>query len=315
MQNGAELKRKILGAISSRGNMSVNDLAKHLRARPHVVRYQLDQLLLSGAISRSVLIDQRNLGYLICSIHFDLPTKAADAALKFLNEQREVCWLSQNTGEREFEMSVIVPDSTGLLNLITSLGESAGINLKNHSVTFEEDLYHWGLRFLSKGEHPTTPVVFRKRPIFSPDRLDLQLLRACKGSEHVEMAQLAKKYKVPPSTIKYRLQRLEAAGVISEERYFLIRAVDDIARAQLEVTLTARTKENEKRLVAFCHEDPHVFVLLAGVGHWDYKIVLYGNSLSEIYSAEERFRRNFASILGSTSLYIRRKMIKNTSGL
>jgi DNA-binding Lrp family transcriptional regulator len=315
MSNGAELKRKILGAISIHGNMSVAELAKYLRARPHVVRYNLDQLLQSGAINRSVLIDQRNLGLSICSIHFDIPTKAIAATLKFLCARREVCWLCQNTGEREFEMSVIVRDSTELLNLITSLGETVGINLKNHSITFEQDLYHWGLRFLSEGDHTTKPFVFRKHPPFEPDNLDLQILRACKGSEHLELSELAKKQKVPPSTIKYRMQRLQAAGVISEERYFLIKAVDEIARAQLEVTLTARTNENEERIVSFCNAEPHVFVLLAGVGHWDYKIVMYGNSLSEIYSAEERFRRTFASILSSTSLYIRRKMFKNTSGL
>jgi predicted ArsR family transcriptional regulator len=61
--DGNELQKKIVGILTTQGNVTVSQLAKRLRVRPHSVRYQLDKLVESKSLEKSILVNQRALGY------------------------------------------------------------------------------------------------------------------------------------------------------------------------------------------------------------------------------------------------------------
>ena len=306
MSTVVEIQKEIIAAISVQGGLSVEDLARDLKLRHHTVRYQLQKLLDKKALKRGSLLDHRALGLQLCTILFDIPVKEQASVLTYLQGRRDVCWLSQHHGAREFELELVMKDGSSLVNLGKELSVATGVSLANPLFAFQEDFYHWGLRFLSKRRAEDPPVVFKRRDIFEADALDIKLVKASRNTTGSSYRALAQRLGVPLSTINHRFARLIKAGVISEDRFFVVQSGPDIQQAQLLPSFSSRSPELEKKLLGFCQDVPNVTALVSCAGNWDYRIVVYGANSQQIFSVHDAFKKKFATLLVDCPLYMRR---------
>lgn len=157
MKNATEIQLQILGILTAEGSRTINDLAKKLAMKPHVVRYQLDQLLERRRIERAVMLNQRALGQYVFNVLFDLPRASIKRTLDFLERRTEVSWLAQNMGLRKFEVTFFAKDMVEGANLVHSMGEAVGVHFRDPIFALEVETRHWGLRFLT-GREATKPV-------------------------------------------------------------------------------------------------------------------------------------------------------------
>lgn len=116
--DGNEIQKRITGILTTQSNVTVSQLAKRLRVRPHSIRYQLDKLVESKSLEKAILINQRALGYQVFKLFFDLPHARSKKAVEFLKVRKEVSWLTRNIGPLRYEMTVVVRDFTSLSNLL-----------------------------------------------------------------------------------------------------------------------------------------------------------------------------------------------------
>jgi DNA-binding Lrp family transcriptional regulator len=315
MTSSQDLQRLILGALSIRGDMSVTDLAKVLRRKSHAIRYHLTQLLEAGNLKQSILVDQRALGFQICTMSFNLPVERHEVAIQFLKDHPRVAWLFQNHGPREFELSINVKNAGELVTFSKQFGDAVGTHPREQVFAFEEDMTAWGYRYSLSDYMRVQPLHFRTPKIFEADALDLKLIRAYRSAQDVRFSSLARMVATPQSTVKFRLQKLEKAKVISEPRYLLIAETGRVMQAQIVLRLSVRSDTVEERLATICQNIPHVTSLTSCFGAWDYKVVVHAESHGSLLEAHDRLKREISSDLKSSDFYLRRRWLKSSAGV
>jgi DNA-binding Lrp family transcriptional regulator len=315
MTSSQELQRLILGALSIRGDMCVTDLAKVLRRKSHAIRYHLTRLLEAGQLKQSVLIDQRALGFQICTMLFNLPVERQEAAVQFLKDHHRVAWIFQNHGPREFEVSINVKNAGELVTFAKAFGKAIGTYPREQVITFEEDMIGWGYRYSLADYKQVQPLHFRAPKVFEADALDLKLIRAYRSGQDVRFASLARLVGAPQSTIKFRLQKLEKAKVISEPRYLLIAETGRVMQAQILLRMSVRNDSVEERLRSICQNTQHVTSLTSCFGGWDYKVVVHGESLQSLLEAHDTLKQQLSSDVISSEFYMRRRWLKASTGV
>ena len=314
MKTRDDLQKRILGEMSARGDVTVDALAKKLRIRPHIVRYNLARLLERDLLQRTVFIDQRMLGFQTLCFLFDLPPESKKDAIEFLRNRPESIWFAHNSGANEFELSLCVRSTAQAMDLLTSLTEKTGAYICNQVTACEEDMIWWGVRAFADNPRLKKPIVFSGRERFDDDDLDRLILRAYRTSHKTTMRDIAQSVGVSQSTVQYRLRKLQTAGVISEEICFPLHTVPDMAQIQLYLTVRGRTRKLHERLIEFCQESQFVTALLSYVGDWHYKLVLCGESLDVLVRFEDRIKEAFAANLSSCRMCVRRELVGTNAG-
>jgi DNA-binding Lrp family transcriptional regulator len=313
--DGNEIQLKITGILTTQSNVTVSLLAKRLRVRPHSIRYQLDKLVESKSLEKAILINQRTLGFQVFNLFFNLPVTRAKKATEFLKSRKEVAWFTRNIGPRRYEMTVVVRDFTTLSKMFRDMGDVAGTLPRDVIIAVEGEVIHWGLRFLTES-YSKTPIAHFTTPeeTVTIDSLDREIITHFMSQGTMRDALTVPKLKVSPSTIKYRLDKLRVSGVISEEAYF-IRPTMKMIQAQLMIHLRSRASEIENEIASICANNPHVECLIAGVGNWDYKLLIDAESLPALLEVEEQLVQTLGRSILKHCLYIRDKVFCARAGL
>ena len=316
MANTLDLKKRILGIISRHGRATVPEIAKRLGTRPHVIRYRLQELIASGSLTQSILIDPRPLGYSIYNFYFDVAAKYVSAVLAFLQQQQEVAWLMENSGPRRFEATFVIKDYWELNRIFDNLGTVTDFHIERPLLPMPGNVYHWGMRFLdnSRDEAPQM-VLDRPHNRYEADDLDLSILHALRESGDGSFSSVARRLRVPNGTVSYRYERLRRAGVVTDPAYFLVRDVPDLIHAQILVLLKSRAPRNCERLMAFCKENVNVEELIGCVGQWDYKLTVYSDSVDGLLKVEDLLRHELGGAVAEFSTFIRRRILKSSLGM
>jgi DNA-binding Lrp family transcriptional regulator len=212
-------------------------------------------------------------------------------------------------------MTVVVRDFTTLSKMFRDMGDATGTLPRDAIVAVEGEVIHWGLRFLTES-YSTTPIAHFTTPeeTVTIDSLDRQIMAHFMSQETTRGPLTIPKLKVSASTLKYRLDKLRVSGVISEEAYF-IRPTMKMIQAQLMLTLRSRGSAIENDIASLCAHNPHVECLIAGVGNWDYKLVIDAESLPALLEVEEELVQTLGKSILKHSLYIRDKIFCARAGL
>lgn len=314
MKNANDIQLQILGILTTGGSRTITDLAKQLGLKPHVVRYQLDQLLVRRRIERAVMLNQRALGHHVFNVLFDLPRVSIKRTLEFLEKRTEVSWLAQNMGLRKFEVTYFAKDMVEGSKLVHSMGESVGVHFRDPIFAFEVETRHWGLRFLAGREviKPVAHFVAAKESR-QPDAVDLKILHLLRHEGDVSVLRIAKGAGISESTAKYRVERLRDWGAISDEMYFL-RSDHDFVQAQLVLNLKSRSQEYEQAVINVCSHNFYVEELITGFGCWDYKVVLRADTVTRLLEVEESILAALGKNVSRASMLVRNRVIAGREG-
>ena len=315
MGNAEDIQKQILGEISIRGNIPAEALAKRIRVRPHVVRYHLHRLLRSGSLRRTVLIDQRNLGYQSSTILFNLTTQYQSNAIKFFQSRRCISWLAHNNGIREFEMSLVTTSPADAIALTTDLANKTGATVLDPLVAYEEDIYEWGLRVFSAQPELVKPLAFKRQGHFEADDLDTRIIRAYRECDDSDLNSLARQVGAARSTLIYRLERLRNAGVISDDLYVVMDSFNPTPKGCVFVQIGPLSKSIHERFLAFCQNKRHVSSLVACTGNWDYRLIVYGRDMQDLFDFEDSLKATFQSEIRGYHMVLRRRFLKLSAGV
>ena len=314
MAGGNEIKRRIFGALSAAGDLTVTQLSGMLRLKEHVVRYQLNHLLRSGTIHRTVLVDQRALGMMVCTIFFDIPAPALDTVVDFIRKRREVWWFAMFNGPLKLEVSLVAPDAGFVEKFFFELGEETGVNLQNRRVALGEDRYEWGMRFLSEEYHNRNPHILKRGTLYQWDDIDIKILRGLFSDLYMTSNGLARSVGVAASSLAYRLAQLRKARVISDDIYEVLRD-SEYCNAVLLVSMKVRSRQSHTKVLEFCQTQPHVKGLSVDVGAWDYRVSLYGDRAEDLLKVADQLSAKLSRFVESVSVFLRREILKSAAGV
>jgi|GEM_PF-3832073 len=311
----SDIQREILGTLSVSGSITLEQLSSRLKLKPHNVRYQLNLLFEARRVSRGFLINQRALGFQVFNVFFDLPRAKSASFVEFARTRTEVAWLCQNIGPRRFEVTMVQRDYGDLCAFLRALGDNVGTSLRDPVFSVEGEIRHWGLRFLARNASAEPVVLFSTPRQFEEfDELDRRVLSLLMSGESCSTPHLGAVMRVAPSTVKYRIERLRRAGVLSHELFFAD-SNRDLLQAQLVINLKARSTENEARILGICCSNLHVEGLISGIGAWDFKIIFQAESMRGLIDVQDKLLNQIGGIVDRSETYIRDRVMKIAPGI
>ena len=131
------LDKQIIDLLTDDGRMGCADIARRIgNTNERVVRYRLDRLIKSGAITVSAVVDAHAIGYpVIADVFLEVePGRSLELARK-IAEYENVTYVACSIGERDISIQIVAKDNHSLYEFVSqTIGSLPGIRRTNTSI-------------------------------------------------------------------------------------------------------------------------------------------------------------------------------------
>lgn len=262
----SETQRRILQAVIMRANVPEAEIARMLKMQQHTVRRAIKFFLESGIfVRRCVFVDPHALNLSNYLIRLSLPLSARkhyDSFVKTLVDAEETVGLVEFGGDRHLELRVYTSDATHLQLFF----EKLAVQVK-HPFHVEDCFLILDQEYSGTFDHlitapRATPLRFRPRingeEVALLDETDHETLSALANEHYLTWQDLARKLKVPGTTLRYRVERLEKLGVIKGHYYVVDVKVFNSQAFSVYLASKVLTEKEKEAVRAFCRKHPKV---------------------------------------------------------
>lgn len=308
-----DIETEILAAVTLQADATVAEIARELGVRPHRCRHALDRMLERGIVSRRVVVNPARLGYRVFGLWFSLsPRIAKDGSklISFLESSPHVSYLGEFSGDHEWRIDI-------LARSLTEADETIGQISRMREEVFSErrlaetiSVFDFPLKTASRRRRAITPrqtsiFVDLEQPEVSLKETDLMILRELTIDGNQSQANLARKLKMPVSTLGFRINQLREKQVIVG--YHLLPGVETLQGYELSfrvhrIRLRQVGTRARAQLCEFCTKDPDVHGLTHCVGDIDAEICSAGASLSDERAFDGRLKGSLGDLISSISV-------------
>lgn len=273
-------ERRILYTVLMNARLSVQEIARHLGCSAPVVQHAVRKFRDAGLISRRVMIDIFRLGFASHDVYLTLSSegqrKKTEIA-QFLASSSCTTMVLEVGGEYDFFVRTVTRTSAELASFNHDLSTRFGsLFLKKdvavtvrHSV-FGEKMLVMDPALYAECFYDVGPSL-NKAPV-ELDVLDHRLLYALAGPEHSTSRALAQSLGTAPSTVDYRMRRLESAGVICGDMHEIRGSMIGLSNYIVLVGMKGVAETHYQQFLAFAKSHPNITHLTFEVGHWDYMV-------------------------------------------
>ncbi|MBN8550374.1 MAG: Lrp/AsnC family transcriptional regulator [Deltaproteobacteria bacterium] len=308
-------ERLVLGAIAACDDLDVKKLSKNCGLRPHNVRYVLKGLFEEQLIHRSIFVNYARLGYTIFNMFFSLAGNKREALIDFLRKNPAVSWLTENSGDYRYELTVLAEHISELPALVDRVGEKFGTTLKNKIWTAEVAMHFYGYKqLLNSQKLPAVHVVGSEGARAKIEPVDLTILAKLRDPAIRSENEIARSLGVAGSTLAYRINRLKKEGVITSSRIGI--AMEKLGYLEYQVLIDTddASKEFRESFMRWCAIHRHVLACFRCFGGWEYKVLVSVTSSEQAFQFQDELTNRFPSI-SQAILIARRNWIKTRPGL
>lgn len=262
----SETQKRILHAVIMRANVPEAEIARMLKLQQHTVRRAIKFFLESGIfVRRCVFVDPHALGLSNYLVRLSLPLSARkhyDSFVKTLVDAEETVGLVEFGGDRHLELRIYTCDPNHVQLFFENLARQVKHPFHIDECSLILDQEYSGTFEKTPGVPVPPPLRFHPRrpgePTAHLDEHDHATLSALANEHYLAWQDLARLLKVPLSTLRYRVERLEKLGVIRGHYYVVdVKSFNDQA---FSVYLTSKVlNDGEKEIVrSFCRKQPRI---------------------------------------------------------
>lgn len=305
----SETQRRILYALTLNANAAISDIARMLDLRDHIVRRAVELFFESKVfLRRSTWVNPFQLGLDHHVVHLELPLQsiqARDLFLKLLGDVEETGAVVELGAEAQFELRLITRGPSHLSQFFERLSDSFPHPFKvlrclttlelEYSGPSEAGLSHlW--RPLRVG-----PIASQPHPQ-QLDETDHRVLSALANLNYLNLKQLSRLVDIPPTTLQYRVARLEASGVISGHFYVMDPKVFNDIPVAIQVRSRAFTQREKDQLKRFAHHHCRIAWVSFFLGEQSAEVYTLVSGFEEAQRVISDLSKEFGSVIDSVHM-------------
>ncbi len=295
---------RILDELIENSRQPLSKVAKRCMLSRQSVEYRIMQMRKKGLITGyRTVINIKKLGYSSYHIFINLSDPSAEKLLKKKSlENRFVNAVITYRGKYSFEVSIMARDPEEFIGLyqklLTGIGaEDDKILVIIHTVKAEvlpRKVFN-GLK--KKEDMIRTP----KKVIYTPDKLDLRIMKSLADDASVSNIKLAKGFNLSKDTITYRIKKLMEAGYILQFRPAINFYVMDLSIHAILIKLNP--KDNRFRdFERYQRVNDSILWSARTMGCFDYILYVLTKGLDEFHGFFNDIRNRFGDIIKSYEL-------------
>ncbi|HVY01897.1 MAG TPA: Lrp/AsnC family transcriptional regulator [Candidatus Nanoarchaeia archaeon] len=293
--------RKILYHLSENARMPASSIAKLTGLSRDSVLYRMKKLEEKKIINCTrTLVDVSKLGYENFHLFVTLnnPEKhIEDKIVKELSGHESVRVILKFHGSYDFEIGFIAKDLHECDKIMQDLVNIMGSNLRYHDLFIITKTLRAGAFPNSFFDKSNIKRELRKnqfsKEISKLDKKDLDLLNSLREDARVPLIDIAKKLKISPDSVSYRLRALEKSGVIISYSPVINYSALGYRVHALMFSIKQFNSDRENMIKRFMESNPHVLWAVKTLGRYDVLLYLCTESEEDFHSFISELRKLF----------------------
>jgi DNA-binding Lrp family transcriptional regulator len=289
----------------------VDAIASVAKLKPHMVRYDLKEMIEANILTPCIHFNESCFGYYIFHVHMAAKLQDVPALERAFKLNSRVAYLGRQGGKRPLGATILSKRPEDLFATIDTLGRQAKVPFAQVAWCIEGEFYHYGGSRLL----PENPMRFESVQKWDGERVeidhaDARLIQLMTRGRLIGASELARASGLATSTVQYRLKRLRDSGAILPRSILINYAALGFSAFDILIRCAGPAAELTKVLRAFCKASPGVEILIRCFGDWDFKIVVHAQTLTEVLELDDSLQRTLGDNLRSSLVVPLRGSIK-----
>lgn len=317
--------RKILFELDCNSRRSLSDLARRSKLGRDLVASRLDRLHKNGILRHcTALINPYKLGYTIYKTYLKLDASRDrwSKLILFLNNHPATFWLAESYGSWDLIWGIAARTPKEAYDIQNKLFSDFNDTVTKYSVyTFVNNWWFPRKYLLGSTVREVSGWNF-KVPEFtvgnSPAELALDdiergLVALLSRNSRLSTTELAEMVGTTPAIVKYRIQKLEDAGVIAGYRTDIDRSVLGTTLFNVQVQPNNYDAAKEQEFQEYCRSHPLILEYIQQLGDCKLELVIEARDYLQFSGVIDELRDRFAGFIrGIDYLMIKRDLFHRT---
>ena len=277
---------KILFELDKNSRVSINELAKKTRLSRDIVAYRIKQLERNEIIKKYIsIIDFSKIGYQIVRLYLKLQNitpEIEEQIIDFFVKLKNILTVYKIDGYYDLAVGFLVKDLHTYQHDYERFLAKFRRYVKEKNFSVFLDYIHFHRNYLTDKEHyDLTSISTGSFLPFKYDKKDLELLSLIKEDARISLLDLAKRLKITPNGVKYKLRNLEKNKVIVA--YKLLFDSSKLGYEYYKVDLELEDITIFPSLKQFIVQHPNIIYQDISVGGSDFEFDCELQSQTEFY--------------------------------
>ncbi len=296
-------ERLVAFAAQLHARASVAELSKKTRLRSHSVRYALQGLLERRILRPYSFIDSEALGFSAYNFLCALSSHRSEVRERFestLCNHLNVSGAYRIGGDFHYRVVLLARSTRELLDIMDTIVGDFGEFVIERSFVVRCGAWIFSRRYLNPSGRPSTPLYVGPSEVAKKvDETDVKILRVIGEEGDWQIATLAKKLQLPPSTVEYRLRRLQKDEIVKAWVYAVDAGAFGMLDYRLIVTMKYIDENTRNAFFSFCSKHPNIYSFMRCIGSWDFEIGMEVENRQQVVDIVQSLHESFSSAVRS----------------
>ena len=269
-----ESQKQVLHAVLLSAEKSTTEVARTLHMTSHTVRRTISMFLDKGIfIRRCVFVDPHSLGMTVYLAQLSLPSATLaerESFRKLLCESEQSGAVVELGGGGEFEVRIFARGPAHLTHFFESLATQSykPFFIRSCLLILESEYFGRveGLPPSSSDRALSFHSREQARTTYDLDEKDHVVLSALSNYHYLNLQEVSRALGMPYSSLQYRVEKLEASGIIQGHFYIMDPKIFGDLPFALKVVSRALTSREREKVTSFCKRHPLISWITFFVG-------------------------------------------------
>jgi len=295
--------KKILYELDADSSASYSEIARKVGLSKHGLALRVQKMEKEKIILRFVTaINPEAFGATVYKVYIklqDADLQREKEIMESLASSPYIGWLVSCIGNFDLMFAMIVERPAEFEPHYRELTKGFSKCIKEKTVTQTIGTIEYNRKhLLEKPEGARSRMIFKKSlSNFKPDRLDMQLLRIISQHAKSPTHELVKATKMSGRVVRYRIKRMERAGIISGYRCVFDRTALGLQYYKIFLNTSGMEEITKKKLISYCEYSPSITAVVTCIGAWDIEVELEVPSVEEFQDVLRDIRNTLSSEL------------------
>ena len=297
--------RQILFQLDEDGFQPASAIAKKTRLSKQVVGYRISELQRKGILRRCcVIVNEAKIGYAFFKFYLkykNVDKKLEDEIITFFGNHIDVGLVDTCDGRFDMFIGVWAKDTHQLYRVYKELFRDYGKYFEEIVVSVVETAYNSKRGYLI-GERTKSEVpLFGGEVDYNPeiDELDKKILATLSKDARSRLVDLAKRLKVTPNAVSYRIKRMKRSSIVQGARIVLDRNKIGFLSYKVLVKVDSFDENEVKRFLSHVTQHPNIIDIDLCLGDWNIELDVEIEDYNAFRKLMLELRTNFSSLIKS----------------
>lgn len=299
---------KLLYLLDLNAREPLTSLAKKLHLSEEGLSYRLKRLQESGIIKGfHTIIDVSALGYIGGGYYIKLQhadEKKENEMLDYFREKENVFWLDSRGGEYDLGVGIWTKDIHEFHKFEEEFMEKFRPNINKTRARIFDEVKQFSRAYLCDGatRGKNESISLWNGKIAEYDKTDYAILKLISTNARLPTVELARRLSLTPMVVKYRIKKMETAGVIKGYKPVLDLSKLGYFWYKIDFLLSDYSMRGE--LAKFASSHPNIIYTYDAIGGVDFEIELEVSGAEQLLQIIRQMRFKFSKVIVSTDYFL-----------